>query len=85
MRTTISVDENLLRSAKRQARRRGLTLGQFIEEAVRRELGRPSTDTPGPLIPVFRDGKGLRPGVDVSSNRALMEALDEGQALERTR
>jgi len=85
MRTTISVDEHLLRSAKRQARLRGLSLGQLIEEALRRELAAGPTASPGPAIPVFREGRGVRPGVDVSSNRGLLEALDEGQAIERIR
>lgn len=31
MRTTINVDDNLLRAAKRRAREVGMTLGQFIE------------------------------------------------------
>lgn len=85
MRTTIAIDDHLLQSAKLQARRRGLTLGQFIEEALRRELSHRSMASPGPPIPVFRGGRGVRPGVDVTSTRALLEALDEGQPLEKTR
>ena len=85
MRTTIAIDDNLLQSAKRRARREGLTLGQLIEEALRRELSHRGSASPGPEIPVFRGGRGVRPGVDLSSNRALLEALDEGQALDQTR
>ncbi len=85
MRTTIAIEDHLLRSAKRQAQRRGLTLGQLIEEALRLELSESSRRSPGPAIPVFRGGRGVRPGVDISSNRTLLEALDEGQGLEQTR
>lgn len=38
-----------------------------------------------PVVPVFRSGNGLRPGVDATSTRALLEALDEDQPLERLR
>ncbi len=34
---------------------------------------------------MFRKGRGVQPGVDLSSNRGLLEALDEGQPLERIR
>jgi len=77
MRTTVAVDDHLLAAAKRRARERGQTLGQIVEDALRREL---SATTAGPAVelPVFRGGDGLRPGVDVGSNRALRELLDEG-------
>jgi hypothetical protein len=37
------------------------------------------------VIPVFRGGTGPRPGIDLTSNRALYEVLDEGVPLERRR
>lgn len=85
MRTTISIDDELLRAAKEAARRSGLSLGQYIERALRRESASRPGPTEGPPIPVFRDGKGVRPGIDVSSTRALLEALDEDEPLERLR
>jgi hypothetical protein len=85
MRTTVAIDDRLLASAKRRARERGLTLGQVVEEALRRELGREGTVGERPPIPVFTGGTGPRPGVDVSSNRAVLEALDEATPLERLR
>jgi Arc/MetJ family transcription regulator len=85
MRTTISVDDNLLRAAKRRARGLGLTLGQFVEAALRRELSRSGKDTGRPEIPVYSQGTGLRPGVDASSTRTLLEALDRDRPLEELR
>lgn len=85
MRTTIAIDEHLLRTAKAAARRRGLTLGTLIEGALRRELGRRAEGSSAPSVPVFRGGRGVRAGVDVTSNRALLEALDEAVPLERLR
>ena len=85
MRTTLAIDDRLLRTAKELARKRGLTLGQLVEEALRRELSHRSSASPGPPIPVFRAGNGVRAGVDLDSNRAVLEALDEGEPLERLR
>jgi Ribbon-helix-helix protein, copG family len=77
MRTTISVDDHLLEGARRRARERGQTLGQLIEDALRRELA-PRDESVAPEVPVFRGKGGLRPGIDPTSNRSLWEALDEG-------
>lgn len=85
MRTTIAVDDQLLEAARVRAHESGVTFGQLVEEALRRELARPTEDEPAPPVPVFDGCGGVRPGVDAMSNRALAEALDEGQPLERLR
>lgn len=84
MRTTVAIDDHLLARAKDRARERGTTLGKVIEDALRTELNRPESGD-GPPIPVFRAGGGLRPGVDLSSNRAIQELLDEGTPPEKLR
>jgi hypothetical protein len=38
-----------------------------------------------PPVPVFRSGTGARPGVDLSSNHAMLEAIDEGVELDALR
>ena len=78
MRTTISIHDELLASAKRRARERGQTLGALVEDALRRELSVSGDQKPRPPVPILRGGGGLRPGVDLTSNRALRELLDEG-------
>lgn len=85
MRTTVAIADQLLRTAKREARLRGLSLGGLIEAALRRELSRRAEVRAGPAVPVFREGRGVRPGIDITSNRALLEALDEGQPVEHLR
>ncbi len=84
MRTTVAVDDNLLVAAKRRARARGQTLGQVVEDALRRELAEPGEADPVE-VPVFRGGGGPLPGVDLTSNRALREALDRGVELDALR
>ena len=76
MRTTVSIEKSLLERAKKRAAQRGQTLGQYVEDAVRKDLIAPA---PAPLmlpLPVFTRGTGMRPGLDPLSNRALYDALD---------
>lgn len=84
MRTTVSIDDSLLAAAKRRAAARGRTLGQVIDDALRRELMRTEV-TPGPEIPVLTRGSGPAPGLDFTSNRAVADYLDEGVPLHQRR
>jgi len=76
MRTTVAINDRLLLAAKMAARRRGYTLGRLIEE----ELAEPADVRP-PEVPVFRGGTGPQPGVDLRSNRALLELVDPPHAV----
>lgn len=76
MRTTIAVDDELLARAKLRAANRRLTLGQYIEEALRRDLLTDDTPRQRVELPVFPGGR-VQPGIDLSSNRDLYDALDE--------
>jgi hypothetical protein len=75
MRTTLSIDDELLAAAKETARGRGYTLGQLVEDALRRELVA-SHAAGSPPVPVFRGGTGAQPGIPLRSNRALIELLE---------
>lgn len=85
MRTTVSIADELLASAKLRARERGKTLSQLVEDGLRRELAMNDDPAERPPVPIFRGGNGLRPGVDITSNRALHELLDEGVSFEKLR
>jgi hypothetical protein len=85
MRTTVNISDELLVAAKRLARERGQTLGEILDAALRRELTIPAQRGERPVVPVFDGGTGPRPGVDLTSNRALHEALDEGVELDALR
>jgi hypothetical protein len=84
MRTTIAVDDNVLAEAKRRARARGMSLGEFVEDALRAAITR-ARPADRPAIPVFRGGTGPRPGIDLTSNRGLQEALDADRGLDELR
>jgi hypothetical protein len=84
MRTTVAIDENLLATAKERAAAQGVSLGHVIEDGLRVLFGsRPTAERPE--IPILAGRGGLRPGVDATSNRALLELLDEGRALDQLR
>lgn len=83
MRTTVALDDELLEAAKNLARRRGQTLGEVLNAALRREITAVTPAAPGPQVPVVRGGRGPRPGLDLDSNRALVAAMDEGVDVDR--
>jgi hypothetical protein len=76
MRTTVAISDELIAAARLRARERGQTLDEVVEAALRREL----SDSGGPVervpVPVFRAGTGPRPGLDLTSNRALHGGLE---------
>lgn len=77
MRTTIRLDERLLREAKLQAARRGTTLNTIIEDALRESLARQHHAQPRePVRLVTFSGQGLRPGVDLDDTAALIDLMD---------
>lgn len=77
MRTTVDLDEDLLRRAKQAAAEAGTTLGRLIEDAVRAVLNRqPSPEGPRIELPVFH-GRGLRPGIDLADSAGLADVMDD--------
>jgi K+-transporting ATPase c subunit len=77
MRTTIRMDDNLLRAAKRAAAESGQTLTALIEESVRERLARrPKKKRRQPVKLVTFRGSGLQPGVDLDDSAALLDLMD---------
>jgi len=79
MRTTIRLDDRLLRLAKQRAAERGKTLNAVIEEALRASLAaRPASSERVPIeLPSFR-GNGLQPGVDLDDSATLLDLMEKG-------
>ena len=76
MRTTLNLDDELMRSLKRRAVESGRTLTEMIEEAVRELLARPAEgELHGELEWVTVRGR-VRPGVDVADRDSLLEAME---------
>lgn len=77
MRTTVRIDDRLLREAKQFAARNGRTLTAVIEDALRQLLSR--REPPGERRP-FRihpfKGTGLAPGVDLDDSARLLDRME---------
>lgn len=85
VRTTIRIDDELYREVKAKAARSGRTVAAVLEDAVRRGLNPPKPQAAG-RYRVQPSGKGgLRPGVDLSSNAALAEAMNDGVSVDAVR
>lgn len=77
MRTTIRIDETLLREAKHLAVRTGRSLTAVIEDALRASLARQQGAVPRePFVLVTVGGLGLRPGVDLDDSAGLLDLLE---------
>jgi hypothetical protein len=77
MRTTIRLDDALLRSAKAQAAATGRSLNDFIGDAIRAALVLKPSRKPAAALPTFR-GAGLQPGVDLDDSAALLDVMERG-------
>jgi len=85
MRTTIRIQDEVYRRVKIRAAATGMTVGEFIEGAVRDAIANPPERRSGvPDLPVY-GGSGVMPGVDLSSNAALLDLLDEDVPLHARR
>ncbi len=78
MRTTLNLDDDLLRSAKQRAVADGRTLTRVIEDALRAALHEPSAGAAGPFRMMTFGAGGLRPGVDLNDSAGLRDLMDTG-------
>ena len=76
MRTTITIDDDLLELAKRRARKRGTTLGRVVEDALRAALFEQRAEPAPPFKLITFHGDGPREGVDLDRTSALLAAED---------
>lgn len=78
MRTTINLDDQLLKQAKAQAAASGMTLGRLIENALRESLVRRETlEKRGRVRLITMQGTGTRPGIDLDNSQSLLEIMEQ--------
>lgn len=77
MRTTVRLDDAVLRRAKREAARRGETLTSLIEQGLRLVLANPESRRHRRRVdlPVCREGGGTLPGVDLDDSAGLLDLI----------
>lgn len=72
MKTTLSISDATMRAVKREAARRGQTMSELVESALRQALAQPRPTGKLPPLPVHSSG-GAR--VDVADRNALYDAM----------
>lgn len=78
MRTTIRLDDQLLKSAKRLAHDTGRSLTAVIEDALRQILSRRIVKQPRkPVKLTTVSGHGVCPGVDLDDSAALLAFMEQ--------
>ena len=74
MKTTVNISETVMRDLKQEAARRGKTMSELIECALRESLARRRSPSAGVSLPTFRGGK---PQVDIANRDILYEAMED--------
>jgi ribbon-helix-helix CopG family protein len=85
MRTTISIPEPLLENARRAARKKGMTLSAFVEDALRFHMSRDHASPPSKFRLHTVRGKLVDPALDLDRTAALLLADDEARFAGRKR
>ena len=81
MRTTIRLDDDLMRAVKRHALESGTTVTAVIAQSLRERLQRyrdRSSNPPARLSLLTTGEGGLQPGVDLDDSAALIELMEDG-------
>jgi hypothetical protein len=78
VRTTVRMEDGLLRRAKQIAAERETTLTSILEEALREWLDRQRKSPRRPRVdlPVSGASGGVRPGVDLDDSADLLERME---------
>jgi hypothetical protein len=83
MRTTVNIDDALLREAKSLAMQSGRPLGAIVDDALRVFVNRMAETRQAKSalqLPTVRGG-GLQPGVDLDNKELIAEILGEDDKL----
>jgi hypothetical protein len=74
MKTTLVIDDQVMAKLKQEAARRGKTISDLVESALRLFLRPPPRSKELPPLPTFKGGKPL---IDISNRERLYDFLDE--------
>jgi plasmid stability protein len=74
MKTTLQIDDGVMKKLKREAARQGKTMSELVETALRRMLEAPAAKKALPPLPTFKGGEEL---VDIADRDALYRAMEE--------
>ena len=84
MRTTIQMNPQLFKAAKKYAAEHGRTFTAVVEDAVREMLARAKGPRQAVVLPISKVGGGFQPGIDPSRTADLYD-LEDMEYMERSR
>jgi hypothetical protein len=73
MKTTLNIDDSVMTLLKQEAARRGCTMSELMESALRLLLTAKEIPRPIPPLPTFKSGGSL---VEIADRDALYEAME---------
>jgi Arc/MetJ family transcription regulator len=73
MKTTLNIDDSVMALLKREAARRGCTMSELVESALRRLLNEKAAASPLPSLPKFKSGGAT---VEIADRDALYQAME---------
>jgi hypothetical protein len=73
MKTTLNIDDFVMNLLKQEAARRGCTMSELVESALRLLLASKEPPRPIPLLPSFKSGGSL---VEIADRDALYAAME---------
>ncbi len=73
MKTTLNIDESVMKHLKHEAARQGRTMSELVESALRRMFQAAREKRSIPPLPTFHGGREL---VDIADRNALYEAME---------
>ncbi len=76
MRTTVTIDDQLLAEARQRAVAERRSLGDVVDDSLRALFARRSADRPRTVLPTDGDPS-VRPLVDIHDREALAEVLGD--------
>ncbi|MDH3524134.1 MAG: type II toxin-antitoxin system VapB family antitoxin [Acidobacteriota bacterium] len=76
MKTTVDLDEQLLRAARQRAAAQGKSLGEIIEDALRRTIPAPSAPDARFELSWRTERGRLRPGVRLDDRQGLFDLME---------
>jgi hypothetical protein len=76
MRTTLNLDDQLLKLAKHRAIEQGVSLSEVIETMIRQSFLKQSVERKAVRLRTSA-GSGVKPGVDLDNGRSLLDIMED--------
>jgi len=77
MRTTIDIDDPILKDLKRLQQRDGKTLGRLVSDLLAQALSESPAAAPSAAPPFSWNSRAMGARMDLSDKQALLDAMDD--------